>query len=168
MFGYMQIFSVITALFFLFPGLGISSERDGFFTTDNMIANSLKMLGKGYVYQTDIVKTKDKKIRQLQAMSPVDFRNHYGEIYSYIGEAEENFGFSKNLSQKAVINQITDLDKQTIYEMIGSVPNRIIAKRFHHELDILLADVPDGKIKDKISFIWDGVVDRINRLQGSP
>lgn len=154
------------ALLFLSPGYGLSSEGESSFSADNMIANSLKMLGKGYVYQADLAKAKAEKIRQLRAMTPDHFKNHYGEIYSYVGQAEERFGFSKDLTRKGLIAKIEALDKKTIYAMIDSVSNENIAKRVQQEWERILGEAPEGNYKEKIDFIWGGIARRIASLKG--
>jgi hypothetical protein len=97
------------------------------------------------------------------------FRAKYAEVYPDIRRMPpaipKKYGITEKMTRAQAIRIVRTMDKKKLYEIIDSVPDAVIARRFNEQFQ---ADEPGKKVslQEKIAKAWDRFLIKVN--QGAP
>ena len=144
-------------IFFLFFTQNLLAQEH-LSLADQLIASTFKTLAKAYAAGVDLEKIKKNQIVHLQGMKSEKFQKQFNKARSTLNtlpaEFKTKYGLKDRMTKEEVIQEISELDKKKINQMIEDIPDKFIVSQFKQYMAGLKQDVQESSAAQKIHEFW--------------
>lgn len=134
---------------------------------DKIIAITFKSLAKAYATTVNIDKLKEDSIDKIKKMNDDKFKRRYSQVYEALKDLPPflmvKYGIAKDMTKEQAIRNIKSVDKKKIYEIIDSIPNKVISDQFKECLNKNKQEIQKSNIVKQVNKIWDKMMKKIKR-----
>lgn len=152
---------LIAGLYFNVYAFGQEEPR----MEDRLISSTFKTLGKTFVLMSDIKKLKKDNIAKLSNMDDDKFRMRYAKVYEIVKALPDNlrsrYKISEDMPKEQAIRDIRSLDKDKLYQIIDSVPDKIIADQFRLRLRYRKQNGQKESLITQIYKYWNELMNKM-------
>ncbi len=163
-------YSLLLILSLCFQGYIHAEERVSM--EDRLIGSTFKTLAKAFVAVADINKLNKNNIDKLSKIDKYKFQSRYAKVYAVIKDLpyhlKTKYGITEHMTKEQVIKDIESLDKKRIYEIIDSIPDKIIANQFKQYLDNKKQGIQKSNMVKQINRFWNELIRKVNISTPSP
>lgn len=150
----------LPVLILFLPGYVLAQNNSG--VQDKLIGSTFKILAKSFVAVTDIDKLKEENIRKINKMDNDKFNKRYAKAYEVIkalpADIRVAYGIKEGMNKEAATGTIKLLNKDKIYKIIDTIPDKFIADQFRVYLSKKKQEIKNSNLVVQINMFWSNMM----------
>ena len=95
------------------------------------------------------------------------FKRRYSQVYKALEDLPPflrgKYGITKDMAKEQAISNIKAADKKKIYEIIDSIPDKVISDQFKQYLNKSKEEIQRSNIVKQVNKIWNKMVEKTKR-----
>ena len=95
------------------------------------------------------------------------FKRRYSQVYKALEDLPPflrgKYGITKDMAKEQAIRNIKLADKKKIYEIIDSIPDKVISDQFKRYLNKNMQQIQRSNIIEQVNKIWNKMIGKIKR-----